>query len=76
LTLAFKLVRARDQTHFPCEFGANPFSRFRDISYKSKKVTDSDKNRTLRSSLRAVIIVHMECLLKRPLMSANIANLL
>ena len=21
--LAFKLVRARDQTHFPCEFGAN-----------------------------------------------------
>jgi len=25
LSLTFKLVRARDQTHFPCEFGANPF---------------------------------------------------
>jgi len=40
---------------FPvCEFGANPFSGSRDISYTNKKVTDSAKNRTLRSSLRAV----------------------
>jgi len=26
LTLTFKLVRARDQTRLPCEFGTNPFS--------------------------------------------------
>jgi len=37
LTLTFKLVRARDQTHLPCEFGANPFSVSRDISYANKK---------------------------------------
>jgi len=24
--LTFKLISARDQTHLPCEFGANPFS--------------------------------------------------
>ena len=27
----FKLFWARDQTRLPCEFGANPFSRFPDI---------------------------------------------
>ena len=37
LTLTFKLVWARDQTRFPCEFGANPFSGSRDISYTNKK---------------------------------------
>jgi len=37
LTLTFKLVQARDQTHFPCEFGANSFSRSADISYKTNK---------------------------------------
>jgi len=26
VTLTFKVVRARDQTHLPCEFGTNPFS--------------------------------------------------
>jgi len=40
LTLAFKLVWARDQTRLPCEFGANPFSGSRDISC-------TDKNHTL-----------------------------
>jgi len=30
------------------------FKLIRDISYANKKVTDSAKNRTLRSSLRAV----------------------
>jgi len=35
--------------------GANPFSGFRDISYTNKKTqTDGAKNRTFRSSLRAV----------------------
>jgi len=29
--------RARDQLRLPCEFGANPFSGFRDISYANKK---------------------------------------
>jgi len=36
LTLAFKRVRARDQTHLPCEFGSNPFSGSRDISYTNR----------------------------------------
>jgi len=31
LTLIFKLVRARDQTRLPCEFGTNPFSDSKDI---------------------------------------------
>jgi len=54
LTLAFKLIRARDQTCLPCELGANPFSGSRYISYTNIKVPDSAKNRTLRSLLRAV----------------------
>jgi len=56
VTLILKLVGARDQTRLPCEFGANPFSGYRDISHSNKKVTDSAKtqNRTLRSSLCAV----------------------
>jgi len=37
VTLTFKLVRARDQARLLCEFGANPFSGFRDISYTKKK---------------------------------------
>jgi len=46
LTLTFKLVY---------EFGANPFNGSRDISYTTKKPqTDGAKNRTFRSSLRAV----------------------
>jgi len=59
LTLTLKLVRARDQTFLPCEFGefgANPFSGPGDISYTNrKKQTDGAKNRTVRSSLRAVL---------------------
>jgi len=34
--LTFKLVRARDQTRLPCEFGTNPFSGSRDILYTNK----------------------------------------
>jgi len=57
LTLTFKLLRARDQTRLPCEFGENLFSGSRDISYTVKKPqTDGAKNRTFRSSLRAVIM--------------------
>jgi len=56
LTLIFKLLRARDQTRLPCEFHANQFSGSGDISHTNKKVTDSAKNRTLRSLLRAVKI--------------------
>jgi len=39
----------------PCEFVANPFSGSGDKSYfiHMEKVTDTAKNRTLRSSLRA-----------------------
>jgi len=55
MTLTFKLVRDRDQTHLPCEFGTNPFSGSRDISYANKKPqTDGAENRTFRSSLCAV----------------------
>ena len=57
LTLTFKLILVRDRTRLPCEFGANPFSGLRDISYTKKKVTDSTKNITLCSSLRAVTTV-------------------
>jgi len=35
--MTFKLVQAKDQTRLPCQFGANPFSGSRDISYTSKK---------------------------------------
>jgi len=41
----FKVLRASDQTRLPCEFGANPFSRSRGISYTNTKVTDSAKNK-------------------------------
>ena len=53
-SLTFKLARARDQTRLPCEFGANLLSSSQDISYTNKRVTNSAKNRTLRSSLCAV----------------------
>jgi len=36
VTLTLKLVQVRDQTHLPCEFGANPFSGSQDISYAKK----------------------------------------
>jgi len=36
-TLLFKVVRARDQTCLPCEFGANPFSHSWDIWFTNKK---------------------------------------
>jgi len=61
LTLTFKLLRARDQTSLPCEFGANQFTGSRDISYTkkqtkpNKKATNSAKNRTLRIPLPAVL---------------------
>jgi len=43
LNLTFKLVWAKDQTHLPCEFGANPFSSSQGIWYANKKVADSAK---------------------------------
>jgi len=50
-----------DQTRPSCEFGANPFSGSRDISYTNKKTqTDGAENRTSRSSLRAVKINYHE----------------
>jgi len=62
VTLTFDLdlqtLRARDQSRLPSEFGANPSSGSRDISFihKHKTQTDGAKNRTFRSSLRAVKI--------------------
>jgi len=47
--LTFKLVRAREQTCLPCEFGANAFSGSRDVWVK-----DSTKNRILCSLLHVV----------------------
>jgi len=45
----FKLIRARDQTRHGllCEFGPNPFTGSRDISYTNKKQTDGAKNRAV-----------------------------
>jgi len=58
VTFTFKLVRARNQTRLPCEFGANLFSGSRDISYINKKTqTDGAKNRTRHSSLYVVITI-------------------
>ena len=57
MTLTFKLVRARDQTRLPCEFGANPFSGFRDISYTQKSY--STNYRTFRSLLCVVISANL-----------------
>jgi len=39
MTLIFNLQTRprRNQTRLPCEFGANPFSSFGDISYTNKK---------------------------------------
>ena len=45
---------SEDQTHLPCEFGANLFIGSGDISYTNRKVTDTAENRTLRSSLHVV----------------------
>ena len=56
LTLTFKVVRARNQTRLSCEFDSNPFSRSQDI-WGTSKQSHSAKKRTLRSSLRAVIIL-------------------
>jgi len=53
--LDLQLARAKEQIRLPCEFGANPFSGSRDISYTNNKPqADGTKNRTFRSSLRAV----------------------
>ena len=41
VTLTFKLVRARNQSCLPCEFGANPFSGSQDISYTNKNKNSS-----------------------------------
>jgi len=52
LTLTFQLIRARDQTRLPCEFGTNLFSGSRNISYINKKHRlTAPKNRTFLSSL-------------------------
>jgi len=40
VTVTFKLVRVRDQTHLACEFGANPFIGSTDISYTNKTPID------------------------------------
>ena len=37
MTLIFKHARARNETRLPCEFGANPFSGSRDVSYANKQ---------------------------------------
>jgi len=52
LTFTFKLLQARNEARFPCEFGANPFSGSRFSCTNKKPQTDGAKNRTFRSSLR------------------------
>jgi len=53
LTLTFKLLRAREQTRLPCEFGANPFSGSRDISYTNKTRKAASDVRTARRKFQA-----------------------
>jgi len=62
-TLTFKLVWTRDQTRLPSEFGANPFSSSRDISYTNKKSETAQKsanNRTLCCSPHAIKMDKMQ----------------
>ena len=54
LTLTFKLVRARLQTRLLCKFGANPFSRFRDIWLTNKQTISQTKHPKTEPYLRAV----------------------
>ena len=54
MTLTFKLVRARDQTRLPCEFGTNPFSGSRDISYTNKKPQTDGAQKTEPSAVHCV----------------------
>ena len=55
LTLTFKLVQGRDQTHLLWECGTNPFSGSQDTSYTRKKPqTDGAKNRTFCSSMHVI----------------------
>ena len=63
MTSTVKLVLARDQTRLPCEFGANPFSGSRDISYANETTqTDGAKNNLLQfaacgNNLRVPIVI-------------------
>jgi len=57
LTFDLQTRPSEGSTRLPCEFGANPFSGSRNISYKQKKPqTDGTKNRTFCSSQRVVIM--------------------
>jgi len=51
LTLTFKLVRVSEQTCLPCEFGANPFSRSRDIWFTNKKTQTKKSQTALKQNL-------------------------
>ena len=53
--LDLQICPSEGQNTYSCEFDANPFSGSGDISCTNKKVTDSARNRTVRSGLRAVI---------------------
>jgi len=57
LTLTFKLVRTRDQTRLPCEFGANPLSGSRDICFTNKQ-TDKKSQSALKTEPYAFYCVH------------------
>ena len=53
LTLTFKFVRARDQTRLRCKFGANLFSRSRDI-WATNKMTNMKSHTALKRSFTCV----------------------
>jgi len=65
LTLTFKVFQATDQRRLLCEFGANPFSGFRDIWFTNKK---ANKNKTRAKDIspninrmQAAVSVHSNC---------------
>jgi len=62
VTLTIKLVRGRDQTCLPCEFGANPFSSSQDISYTNKKyrltVPETEPSAVHRAAIIFLAYIH------------------
>jgi len=57
LILPFKLVRARDQTRLPSEFGANPFSGSRDIWFTHKMKKNKKSQTALKTEPYAVYCI-------------------
>ena len=58
LIFTFKIIRARDQTRIPCEFGPNPFTGSRDILHINKKVIAPKTEPYAVHCVRQNIVLH------------------